>query len=188
MPKPNARPFSPAPKPSKAKTVAKSLAKKPAAKKAAKKKTAAKPKPNTGLMCRKCDSKDITVSSQLVRRVREGKRVNMANCRCANGHEFQSKHPDAIKASRLADREKVATVVAVYGVVAAPEGGFAAQRAREKAASRTAETSTGADAGDENDDDDALDGVSLIENADAVEFDDEDEDEPDGNSGNNDTE
>lgn len=168
-------------------------AKKPAAKKApakpAKKKTSKKPtangKPNTGLMCRTCGTRDLIVSSQAVRRIREGKRILMANCRCKNGHEFQSRHPEAIKASREADKQKVATVTLLDGKIIEPHGGWAAARAREaeekKARQRSVSTGTNAalpssfrehiaDALD-----DAFTSVDDT-NPNAVEFDEEDED------------
>jgi hypothetical protein len=112
-------------------TKSKTPAKKAATKKVAVKKTA-RPKPNARLYCRTCKTKTVDVSSQIINRIREGKRVRMVNCRCVNGDEFQSMHPDALKGSRLADREQVSTIRLVNGEPETPFGGFALQRKREK--------------------------------------------------------
>lgn len=148
------RAFTPAPKPSQKKAVAKTIAR-PAAKKAAATKRAPRSlhdpkearkflavrpgKPTRNLDCKTCKTKRVFVGStqHRLQRKRAGdvasRKLVHVGVRCESGHEWNSRHPQAIAASRIADKEKVSIVEVIDGRIITPIGGFRAQRSREKA-------------------------------------------------------
>jgi len=59
------------------------------------------------LRCHKCNSRDITVSGAQQMLSVGGKKMLHARVTCAQGHEWYSRHPEALKLSRQVDKNRV---------------------------------------------------------------------------------
>lgn len=59
------------------------------------------------LRCARCKTTDVTVSGVQQMLKREGKKRLFARVTCVNGHEWWSRHPEALKLSREVDQARV---------------------------------------------------------------------------------